>query len=409
MAQAAAGADHGAAAHAKAEPTPTAQQLSSPRFTTRNDFSLFSRSLQRLIKPFRPRLVAPPRKAFPAGSPRIHPIPDSLTSKCIVHEEKIRDVWSYALTDKANARDSAKFEHHVYYFSGGGFQNVPSSDHWKLHAEISRRLGAEAQLHVVSYPLAPESPAADSLRILRLWLEEILSQAIDNGSSVALAGDSSGGNIAITLAIAACGGWHGLANDRESISPGSDFPDRPPGHEAASDASGDPLTMGRSKNVAALRNVFLLCPAVDMRNSNPEMQQVGRTDPILTPAFTGTVAQVWCGSQQSTSHPSAVRTLSVRTAPGRPAQLEDTDARVSPVLASLDGLAECKLRVDGLIGGHDTLSPDAKIFVAKLQDAGVEGEWQLWERMMHCWPLTWWAHVTESLEALDFMVHKFKA
>lgn len=387
-------------------PKPSALTL-----TTHASFSLTAKSLQKLIKPFRPRLVAPPRDPFPAGSPRITPIPEKLTRKCHVDEQTIEGVYTYALRPRSVRAKASPAKHHVYYFAGGGFQMPPSSDHWKMLAEMSKRLGhlgGATQLHLVSYPLAPSNPAADSLRILRLWLENVLSRASDEGSTIALAGDSSGGNIALTLAIAATGGWLGSFAQDENAAPGDGLPtsavladsDEKQSHSLT------PLTMGKSSHVAALKHVLLLCPAADMRNGNPEIDEVNRVDPILTSNFTGTVAKIWCGTLDGTAHPSTLRSLTVRTAPGRSPQLKDTDPRVSPVLANLRGLSDHGVRVDGLIGGHDVLSPDAKVLVEKLQAAAVHGEWQIWTHMMHCWPLTWWAHVPESMEALDWMVRR---
>lgn len=377
--------------------------------TTHTSFSLTAKSLQKLIKPFRPRLVAPPRDPFPAGSPRITPIPEKLTSKCHVEEQHTEGVYTYALRPKSGGAKASHARHHVYYFAGGGFQMPPSSDHWKMLAEMSKRfghLGGATQLHVVSYPLAPSSPAAESLRILRLWLETVLARASDEGSTIALAGDSSGGNIALTLAVAATGGWLGSFADDENAAPGDGLSASPVLADPKDQQSPSltPLTMGRSAHVSALKHVLLLCPAADMRNVNPDTDEVNRVDPILTSSFTGTVSEIWCGALDGTAHPSTLRSLTVRTAPGRSAQLQDTDPRVSPVLADLHGLAEHGVRVDGLIGGHDVLSPDAKVLADKLQAAAVHGEWQIWTHMMHCWPLTWWARVPEAVESLDWMV-----
>lgn len=379
--------------------------------TTRDDLSLTARSLQKLIKPFRPRLVAPPRKPFPAGSPRVTPIPDSVTRKCHVTEQFLDGVYTYALSSKSLQADASQATHHVYYFAGGGFQMPPSSDHWKMVAEISKRfgdIGGATQIHVVSYPLAPKNPAAESLRILRLWLESVLAQASYEGQTIALAGDSSGGNIACTLAVAAAGGWLSSLEHHENAAPGGGINSKP-ATEATSQEQAqsiNALTMGASKHVAALKNVLLLSPAADMRNGNPDINEVSRLDPILTPNFTGTVAEIWCGALDATSHPSAIRSLTVRSAPKRPAELQDTDPRVSPVLADLRGLAKHRIRVDGLIGGRDVLSPDATILAKKLREAGVLGEWQVWIHMMHCWPLTWWAKVPESIESLEWMVKR---
>ena len=104
-------------------------------------------------------------------------------------------------------------------------------------AEFCIRLEGSYNVVVVSYPLAPKSPASESLPILQAWLRAIMTQAIQENRNVTLMGDSAGGNMALSLAF----WWAGQPEAQQSTSP--------------------------------LKNVFAISPAVDMRNENPRYLQ----------------------------------------------------------------------------------------------------------------------------------------
>ncbi|KIW87728.1 uncharacterized protein Z519_11702 [Cladophialophora bantiana CBS 173.52] len=195
--------------------------------TIRSDLSLLYRVLRAVIRPLRPRLVRPSNRAQPAGSPRVvpprkrdvvvqetmcegvwmyyfDPAPKKRKAKGRRHVEKVGDgsptdelvkdgVGAGAGTGRTTGHHPrVRRKHRVYYFCGGGFQSPPAPEHWRFLTYLSQDLashccsrpptgsgqhakglgqdaepGAEIELVLVSYPLAPYSPASDSLEILR--------------------------------------------------------------------------------------------------------------------------------------------------------------------------------------------------------------------------------------------------
>src|SRR5688572_9931640 len=146
---------------------PSTTPSGSPRLTIsrRSDISRGLRSLQHFPRPLRPH-VAKRRKTEPAGSQKRSP-PDKVTKQCRVTEKQVDGIWLYELVslEQVKTTDEGPVRR-VYYFAGGGWQMPPSRNHWSLVAELSHRL-PDTIFTVVSYPLAPKSPASESLPQLR--------------------------------------------------------------------------------------------------------------------------------------------------------------------------------------------------------------------------------------------------
>ena len=370
--------------------TPTASPSSSIEVITRSDISLLYRVLRTLIRPLRPNLVRP-GKPLPAGSPRL-----SAPKKQGVDivESCSEGVWQYTFQPKKSASTSTskedkgelddKRKHRIYYFVGGGFQSPPSSQHWQFLTTLSKHLSSSSthrqpqknnnnnnnhhqyipEVTLISYPLAPNSPASQSYPILQKWLSTTLHAADVSSDKITLMGDSSGGNIALSLGFWAV----------ENHIPRALQPD-PSGREAAIPGSdtrtGFPLT-----------SLVAISPAVDLRNENPEMHAADAHDPILTVGLTSRVARAWA------SHPSDSRHL--LDMPDGPRPHLVSDAQLSPLLnseAAFDALRRKGVSIHGVLATHDVLCPDALLFMRKCEARGVTGKWLVWERQMHCFPL----------------------
>lgn len=312
-------------------------QASSISLTVREDLSLTYRIVRRLMRPFRPKLAGIPKKPFPTASPKLEPP----KLDCEVREHQQEGVYIYDLVINKGKQPA---NNRLFYFAGGGFQTTPSDNHWKYCAELARRLAPSYEVSVVSYPLAPTCPAQKSLPILRKMLHAISNEAKVNRQSVTLMGDSSGGNIALSL-----GFWW------------------------AAEMATDP-------NLPPLLSIFAMSPAVDMTNQNPEILQMDKFDPLLTAAMTDEVARVWVG------------------------EYERDDPQVSPLLGDFKALRASNVKVHGLIGTHDVLAPDATKFREALAKAGITGEWLEWKEQMHCFPLAFKFPIRESKEGLNWTV-----
>jgi acetyl esterase/lipase len=321
----------------------TMEQPSSIEVTTRSDLSLLYRVLRTVIRPLRPRLVKP-GKPLPAGSPKLK----RPSSKCKIEERKSHDIYLYDFHPPghdANLNASRTSLHQIFYFAGGGFQSPPSSEHWKMCAELSIRLEATHHVTIVSYPLAPNSSAKESLAMLRPWLEGEMRRAGEIGQRVTLMGDSAGGNIVLSLAI-----WWAGQKDR----------------------------------LGDLVNVMAISPATDLRNVNEGIKDADTHDPVLTIGLTTSVGKTWAGS------------------------LGTSDPTVSPNLADLSVLAQSNVRIHGVVGTHDVLGPDAIVFRDLCAKYIVSGKWLQWEGQMHCFPLASVYGLREGKDAMNWIIDVLK-
>ncbi|OBG28055.1 alpha/beta hydrolase [Mycobacterium sp. E3198] len=126
-----------------------------------------------------------------ASLPQAFGPPPRLRSDLDVHME-IRADWPiFTLTLK----DSATPRGTVFYFHGGAWVNEIASQHWRLAAQIA----AEAGLQVVVpiYPLVPFSTAAEVMPMV----VEMVAEKTAADHSVCLAGDSAGGQMALSAAL----------------------------------------------------------------------------------------------------------------------------------------------------------------------------------------------------------------
>lgn len=319
----------------------------------RTDRSVFSVVLQGLIRPLKPRLVAP-KRTFPAGSPRLKC--DKRARRGVeVVERQHEGIWLYDLVAAHdNKRDSGREEEEgkktnkkrMYYVAGGGWQSPPSGQHWRFCAELARGVDGLA-VTVVSAPLAPASTAATTLPALRRLFSSVLGGGEDDGGEqVILAGDSSGANIVLSLALEGLGG---------------------------------------SAGTRRLAGLVVVSPAVDLRpttGATGQQQAVARRDPVLTAGSHDSEAAAWAGG------------------------MDRADARISPVLADVRVLAAAGTRLVGVTGGHDILTAAALEFRDACAGRGVGGAWLHWEGQMHCFPLAFMYGLPEAVRAKDWLVEQ---
>jgi acetyl esterase/lipase len=334
---------------------------SSVHLTSRHDVSFYSVALQRVLRLFRPYLVDT-SKTFPAGSPYLKP-PSAVKKRCTVDEEKLDEVWIYRLTSKAATRGRrasppGKPPHKLYYFAGGGFFCPPTKHHWLTCAELAMNL-PQYQIHLVSYPLGPESPAIRSLPILQKLFRGIFKEAAADGSSVTLAGDSAGANIALSLAL------H-FAEQKEA---------REDGHTEKTEPAIDHTSV---------HQVLMISPALDLRCSNEEMKNKESHDALLSNKHVQKCANMW-SKDWSADAPE-----------------------VSPLLADVAPLVRKNIFVHCIVGLWDVNAPDTVLYREKCQDAGIKGEWLEWDKQMHAFVLAWSHGPRECREGLEWCIDVLK-
>lgn len=99
----------------------------------------------------------------------------------------------YTLTPKN--RKAGPSDRTVIYLHGGGWVNEIASQHWRLAAQVAAE--SHTEVIVPIYPLVPFATAADVVPVI----VEMVRQSLSRGQSVRLAGDSAGGQIALSTAL----------------------------------------------------------------------------------------------------------------------------------------------------------------------------------------------------------------
>jgi acetyl esterase/lipase len=134
----------------------------------------------------------------------------------------------------------------VVYLHGGAWVNEISSQHWQLAAQIAAR--ARVRVIVPIYPLVPFATAAEVMPTI----VELVAEQVTPDHSVCLAGDSAGGQMALSAALA-------LRNDHDFV----------------------------------VSRTVLISPVLDVSLTNPLIDAV--QDPWLTRVGLLEFAKRWCG------------------------------------------------------------------------------------------------------------------
>jgi len=311
--------------------------------TLRTDRSPMMFLAQHIMKPLKSVLVTLP-KALPAGSPSLDP-EKSVLKECDVDERQVDDIRIYDVSAKRAHSSSkppavAKYAKRIYYFAGGGWRAPPTDEHWKVFAQLATRV-PETAISVVSYPLAPHSAAPVAFpQLLRLY-RTLMRDAEKAEERIIFVGDSAGGNIILALTL------HALNEEPDSPCPST---------------------------------LLAIAPSTDLSRGNPDIVRLERHDPLLRVDFIRDTAASWR------------------------AEWDSHDPRVSPLFADLSVLARRGVKVHGVTGGYDMLSPDGILFRDKCQEAGISGEWLHWEKQMHCFFLAFPFKLKESVAALEWII-----
>ena len=350
-----------------AESTPaSASNISNTmQIDHRTNRTLLMAVLHTFLRPFGPKITKMTCE-YPPGSPQLD-VPKQATTRCNVSERKVHDVYIYDLTAKApfnsmpskikskllksGEKETPQDQKHkrIYYFSGGGWRQPASVDHWSFTSKLAASI-PNSTVSVISYPLAPNSPASDSIPILLALLPTLLNACEAANETAILAGDSAGGNLALALPL-----------------------------EMLRAAALDPSAAQPPMPSALL----LLSASVDLRRSNPAIAQIEPKDPLLRHKFIKATSDVYC------------------------ADMSPEDPKLSPLLVEdrvLHALRDRGVQVYGVTGGYDILTPDGLLFRDRLLKAGVAGSWLHWEKQMHVFPLAWRYGLRESREAKDWCV-----
>ncbi|EOA84103.1 hypothetical protein ACJQWK_01123 [Exserohilum turcicum] len=321
---------------------------SSIQLAHRHDRTFLMAIVQSLVRLTRSRISNRTPK-HEDGSIRLKPS-NSYLSGCTLRERTVCDLYIYDLVPPNQSEKSSKKR--IYYFAGGSWQEPPSPQHYKLCAKLAKDM-TDTSVSIVSTPLAPNDPAPSSFPLCQKTYRALMTEAEEAGERVILAGDSSGANIILCLALEAL--------QEDNAREGLDFKQTP--HPIA---------------------IMIVCASTDLTRKNPDINNIAPKDPLLTPDMIRGTAKAWQGDW------------------------DPADRRISPINADISLLAKSGIKVHGITAGHDVLSPDGILFREKCAQAGVKGEWVHWEKQMHCFILTMPYGLVETKQAVQWIVDVLK-
>ncbi|KAK6535783.1 hypothetical protein TWF281_000035 [Arthrobotrys megalospora] len=154
-----------------------------------------------------------------------------------------------------------------------------------------------------------------------------------------------------------------------------------------SSGGGISLSIVQHLNERGLRlpnRLFLMAPSVDFVQPKAEdMKKVSKLDPLQRVDESHTAHVKWVNNE-----------------------IELDDPIVSPIRGDFRCLKGIK--VVGLVGTYDILEPDCVRLREKMRDEGVQVEWMVGEKMLHCWPLMQAYFLPEANRAIDWIIDKIK-
>ncbi|MFD9966077.1 alpha/beta hydrolase [Amycolatopsis sp. NPDC058986] len=169
-----------------------------------------------------------------AGDRRKGPTAPSakIRARFSVHEEEFSGHRVHVVAP----REGGSRTRRVLYLHGGGWTMSITDPHWGLIATLARRL--DCAVTVPSFPLAPEHTARETFAMLLPFYADLAARTGEGELTVM--GDSSGGNLALSLAMQA-----------------------------------------RAAGLPQPARLVLLSPCVDATFGDPEIARLDRRDPIL--------------------------------------------------------------------------------------------------------------------------------
>lgn len=172
--------------------------------------------------------------------------PPKLFKNIFITTEKVNDRNVFTFTPQNNTSKK-----NVLFFHGGAYILNFTFVHWKLISRLLKE--TKCIVTAVDYPLLPEYSYKERLMMGEAVYKKMLQQTSAN--NIVFMGDSSGGNLALSLA-------QKLVTD----------------------------------NIEQPSQIILLSPWLDVTMSNPEMEAVSKRDPIL-PIGDNTVGKLHAGDR----------------------------------------------------------------------------------------------------------------
>ncbi|KAF3092586.1 hypothetical protein TWF569_009020 [Orbilia oligospora] len=155
------------------------------------------------------------------------------------------------------------------------------------------------------------------------------------------------------------------------------------------DSSGGGISLSivqhlNSRGLRLPNRLFIMAPSVDfVQPKASDMKKVSDLDPLQRVDQSHAAHLKWVNGEMPLSDPI-----------------------VSPIRGNFHCLKGIK--VVGLVGTYDILEPDCIRLREKMRDEGIEVEWLVGEKMVHCWPLMQAYLLPEGKEAVGWIRQKMK-
>jgi len=192
----------------------------------------------------------------------------------MVKKVRVRDEALAGIPARWFVPPGATEERVVLYFHGGSYVYGSAQT---THADLLARLALESGLPVIGldYRLAPEHPFPAALDDARAAFDALLRRG-RSPSSIVLAGDSAGGNLAVELQLALRDGGDAQASGAALISPWSDL--EMPGR---SFVDNDPFDYGTREVLRAHARAYAGDAALDDPRLSPSRARLAGLAPVL--------------------------------------------------------------------------------------------------------------------------------
>lgn len=161
----------------------------------------------------------------------------------------------------------------LLYIHGGGFASCSAATHRPITASLARR--TRAAVFSANYRLAPEAPFPTALDDVVATYEWLLSET--RGSPIAIAGDSAGGGLALSLAVNVRDAGLPAPACLVGFSPWTDLAGR--GASLTENDGRDP--MFRPENIPAFASLYLGRVSADDPRASPVYADLRGLPPLL--------------------------------------------------------------------------------------------------------------------------------
>lgn len=202
----------------------------------------------------------------------------------------------------------------ILYLHGGAYINNIFAGHWHFIAQLVR--ATSCTLIIPDYPLAPALSYLDAFAMLDETYTMLLSET--DSQNIIFMGDSAGAGLALAFA--------------EKLS---------------------------QDGISQPEQLILISPWLDVSMTNPKIEAVQKTDPILNAKTLVMAGKAWSGNTDVENY------------------------LISPIYGNLEGLPVISI----FIGTHDVLYPDCRKLKLLMNEQKILLNYYEYPKMFHVWVL----------------------